>query len=128
MRVHSSHEYTTSLFVFSPDGESAEDKRKEFSSTFDEYIDLVKRDPNTKYLCPENKIQDELRSLFTVPTALLWTSEGDYETDEDRVPMFQFVGNAGNVSSMHFDGDISCLLHYQVFGRKRHIIAHLARR
>lgn len=80
---------------------------------FGEYLDMVKKGPVGLRIFLFNIFQHapEIVSDFTWPEALM---KGFVK----RYPML-FVGGAGSVTHMHFDIDLSHILHTQFAGRKR---------
>lgn len=81
--------------------------------TFGEYLDMVKQGPVALRIFLFNIFQHapQLVSDFTWPEDLL---KGFVK----RYPML-FVGGAGSITHMHFDIDLSHILHTQFVGRKR---------
>ena len=80
-------------------------------TTLANYLDYVALNPRTPRLCLEQPIAPALAALVEAP-AVCWNNE--------RTLMF--IGNAGNFSHLHFDGDQRQVLMYQVFGAKRVIL------
>jgi hypothetical protein len=86
--------------------------------TLRQYLEFIDAKPSTRLIATENEIPDGLRLLYTYSRHAL-----DRGNPDSRAEDFLFVANAGNVSAMHYDGPITHLLHYHIFGRKRHIMA-----
>jgi hypothetical protein len=80
-------------------------------TTLANYLDYVALNPRTPRMCIEQPIAPTLAALIETP-AMCWNNE--------RTLMF--IGNAGNFSHLHFDGDQRQVLMYQVFGVKRVIL------
>jgi hypothetical protein len=127
MPVQSKQEYTSVAFdilsrAILGDAEPPQARPPLFrDSTLGDYLALVAAEPATPLICSENPLGGEARALCELPMPLF--RRPGAEARDEEVSSFMFLGNAGNVSSMHFDGDIAQLLHFQVFGRKRHILA-----
>lgn len=84
--------------------------------TIDDYLTYVEREPNTRFMSIEMPIPPALRAQFTVPSLCM-------QPGGDDLVCFFFLGNQGNYASMHFDADQRHVLLYQVYGRKRVILA-----
>lgn len=95
--------------------------RERHQTTIAGYLDLIDSNPKTIKISTENliTIDHPLRALYDLPSYL------DYPAmrGDGNSITYMFMANAGNVSAMHFDSDIASVLHYHVFGRKRHILA-----
>ncbi len=89
-------------------------------STLAEYLGYVALKPATKLMCIEQDSPPEVRATFAPPAFI----EG---VGDEPVASKLFVGNAGNVAHMHFDGDHNHVLLYQVFGKKRVVLVPVAR-
>ena len=85
--------------------------------TVSSYLDFVQREPNTFYMSIEMQPPAALRALFNVPKYCIPGAGAD-----ETISLF-FLGNQGNYASPHFDSDQRHVLLYQVFGRKRVILA-----
>ena len=81
------------------------------------YLQHADRDPTTRLLCSEVHAPAELRALYQVPEYV------EFQGLPDDARSMVFVGNQGNFAHLHFDGDYRHVLLYQVFGRKRVIVA-----
>ena len=90
------------------------DRRPSRKSTFANYLDLLKAEPATPWMCTE----------FPTPTTLLDTLAPWPEilSDDDAVTSFTFVGGAGHRAHLHYDGDFRNVLLVQVFGHKEAIL------
>lgn len=78
-------------------------------ASFSDYWRMVERDPATPVMCVEEKTPPAVAELLAPPKAC----EGDEELRSTV-----FIGNAGNVAPIHFDGDCRHVLLHQVFGHK----------
>jgi lysine-specific demethylase 8 len=88
-------------------------------STIEEYLQEVKRRPETREIASEvpEEMTPELNALYEVPSYCLNdTGERDDYLSE------LWLGNAGNHSHLHFDADQRHVLQYQLFGTKRVIL------
>jgi hypothetical protein len=89
-------------------------------STLAEYLGYVRLKPATKLMCIEQESPPEVLATFAPPAFV----EGiGTEPAASKI----FVGNAGNVAHMHFDGDHNHVLLYQVFGEKRVVLVPVDR-
>ena len=71
------------------------------------YLDYVALNARTPRMCIEQPIAPTLAALIQGP-AMCWNNE--------HIATLMFIGNAGNFSHLHFDGDQRQVLMYQVFG------------
>jgi len=74
-----------------------------------EYWQMVQGDPETPVMCAEEATPEAVAAKVGWPRA----ARGDSDAKSTV-----FVGNAGNVAPIHFDGDCRHVLLHQLFGRK----------
>lgn len=108
-------EYTSSLLTAL---ETGRPPAGPLTLSFDAYWARVARDPGDNAMCIEEQAPPILREAFPVPAVCRLQNGQPDPAMKSNV----FVGNAGNVASLHFDGDCRHVLLYQVFGRKRVVI------
>ena len=70
---------------------------------------MVRQAPDTPVMCAEEATPRAVAEAVGVPRA----AQGD-----DDMRSTVFIGNAGNVAPIHFDGDCRHVLLHQLFGRK----------
>lgn len=99
--------------------------------SFRDYWFHVDRDPTTSLMCTEYETPARVSALFRLPELCLTRSTlreevlglpskwGDHDLFSNS-----FIGNAGNVAAMHYDGDHREVLLHQIFGCKEFILFH----
>ena len=92
----------------------AADRRPSRESTIANYLDLLKAEPTTPWMCTEYPTPTELLDALAPWPEVL--SSGDTLTS------FTFVGGAGHRAHLHYDGDFKNVLLVQVFGHKEAIL------
>src|SRR5262245_16071313 len=85
---------------------------------FGEYLDLVRKEPQTRQVVTEYDTPATLFGLFETPS--LCRPEGGPSEILSNI----FMANQGNIAHLHFDQDHRQVLLVQVFGRKRVILFH----
>lgn len=103
-------EYGTLLMTCLRQGPPPEGANTAVEATLAEYWEMVRSAPDTPVMCAEEATPPEVAASVGVPRAALG--------DEDMRSTV-FIGNAGNVAPIHFDGDCRHVLLHQLFGRKR---------
>ncbi len=83
-------------------------------STVADYRRSLEIDPSDSRMCSELETPTELAELLDVPEPC-----GINYDDQVGVKSMLFLGHAGRVAHLHFDGDHHHVLFHQVFGRKR---------
>ena len=78
-------------------------------ATLAEYWEMVAADPDTPVMCAEEATPPAIAETVGVPRAA---------TGDEDMRSTLFIGNAGNVAPIHFDGDCRHVLLHQLFGRK----------
>jgi hypothetical protein len=94
--------------------------------SFKEYWDLAHRSPDTPLMCSEQEIPARVMAQFRLPGVCRARDVDEAEVlslprrygDHDIFANV-FMGNRGNRSNLHYDGDHRHVLLYQVFGRKQ---------
>ena len=81
----------------------------------DEYLNLLRRVPETTAMCFEQAAPAEVLALAAVPAYCRFNAEGR----ADAVVSSLYLANRGAASRLHFDIDCRHNLLYQVFGLKR---------
>ncbi|MEP0919089.1 cupin-like domain-containing protein [Leptolyngbya sp. DQ-M1] len=94
------------------------DQREKKLWSFQQYLDYIEANPDTRLMATEGLTPPEIRQRFDFPDYA--RINGD-ETFSD-VASLLFLGNAGNYAHLHFDGDYRQVLLHQVFGTKRVIL------
>jgi hypothetical protein len=102
-------EYGTYLLSSLARGPSPEGTPDAVEASFADYWRMVEGDPQTPVMCVEETTPKAVAALFPPPQAC---------ASEDDLRSTVFIGNAGNVAPIHFDGDCRHVLLHQVFGHK----------
>lgn len=79
------------------------------------YLDHVAANPRSRLLVSDQLWGDD-------PLSALYARPRHVERGTSARTAFLFLGNAGNVTNLHFDYDHNHVLMYQVFGTKRFIL------
>lgn len=113
MQILIAEEYTRNLLAhdFQPEHNS----RRLISIR--DYLQYIDHNPQTRLLCSEIYAPAELYSLYQMPDCV------EFQGIPADARTMVFLGNRGNFAHLHFDGDFRHVLLYQVFGRKRVIVA-----
>lgn len=102
-------EYGTLLMTCLQRGPLPDGAPDAVEATLAEYWEMVRQTPDTPVMCAEEATPSEVAELVGVPRA----ARGDADMRSTL-----FIGNAGNVAPIHFDGDCRHVLLHQLFGRK----------
>ncbi len=121
VQIHEGHEEAFSRMVRGLiNGEQVYPGLDLNESTVNGYLDLVAKDPDTRLLCSDvpSSVMGKLMDTFKLPDYC--NPDADEDTAQESM---LWLGNAGNYSHLHFDGDYRQLLQYQVWGSKRVVLA-----
>ena len=105
-------EYGTLLMTCLRRGPLSEGTPDAVMATVAEYWEMVGDDPETPVMCAEEPTPESVLEQIGVPSA----------ARDDDMRSTMFIGNAGNVAPIHFDGDCRHVLLHQLFGRKLVIV------
>jgi uncharacterized protein (DUF1330 family) len=100
---------------------------------FADYIELVRTNPSSRLCCTEYETPARVLATFRLPAVC---TEANTATSSDADEIFglpkkygdfdlttnTFIGNAGNVAHLHFDGDQRQVLLHEIYGRKRVVL------
>ena len=86
--------------------------------SLDEYLDLVRRSPETTAKCADQPTPAELLELAALPEGYRF-NDG---SPADHVSSAIYLANRGAVTRLHYDPDGKHALLYQIFGVKRVIL------
>jgi hypothetical protein len=88
-------------------------------STINDYLALVEREPETHLICEEvpREVIQAIEARYTVPS---YCRPGADEIDDYTSGLW--LGNGGNRTHLHWDGDCRHILQYQLWGKKRVVL------
>jgi lysine-specific demethylase 8 len=95
--------------------------------TLGEYLDLVEREPQTRWLISEQPTPAALLDGLDLSPLGVAAAEGGYGSPFDadaatRARSLTFAANRGNASDLHTDWDGRDVVLFQLFGRKRIVL------
>jgi lysine-specific demethylase 8 len=88
-------------------------------STINDYLALVERDPTTPLICEEvpREVIEAIERRYTVPS---YCRPEPGEIDDYTSGLW--LGNGGNRTHLHWDGDCRHILQFQLWGKKRVVL------